>query len=266
MKIELFVDDEAEPRAAFAPPAPFDLDTTALADGPHVLRIRAIEDDGTTGVQEVPFTVRNGPGIAVVGLADNEVVQGRIPLLVNAYASRVGDTFEPSRAETPAPVPTWAWVLCLLVGAWAMFYAISEYREYAASLAASAPSSAQVEPARTAPEAGSAPAPAQQAFGAQLYGNYCSSCHQLGGTGLPGVFPPLKGDPVVTAEDPSEHIRIILNGLQGKPINGVTYASPMPAFGNQLDDKQIAALINHERISWGNAAPIVTPEAVAAQR
>ncbi len=272
MKIELFVDDEAKPRAAFDPPAPFDLDTTTLADGPHVLHIRAIEDDGTTGVHDIPFTVRNGPGIAVVGLADNEVVQGRIPLLVNAYASRVGDIFEPSRAETPAPVPTWAWVLCLLVGAWAMFYAISEYQEYAASLAASAPSSVQDEPGRaTAPGSATSgdravPAPVQQAFGAQLYGNYCSSCHQLGGTGLPGVFPPLKGDPVVNAEDPAEHIQIVLNGLQGKPINGVTYASPMPAFGNQLDDKQIAALVNHERTSWGNAAPTVTPEDVAAQR
>ncbi len=266
MKIQLFVDDEAEPRAAFAPPAPFDLDTTTLADGPHVLRIRAVEDDGTTGVHEVPFTVRNGPGIALVGLADNEVVQGRIPLLVNAYASRVGDTFEPSRAETPAPVPTWAWLLCLLVGAWAMFYAISEYQDYAASLAASAPSSAQVEPVRAGADASAVPAPVQQAFGAQLYGNYCASCHQSGGTGTPGLFPPLKGDPVVIAEDPTEHIRIVLHGLQGKPINGVTYISPMPAFGSQLDDKQIAALINHERTSWGNAAPIVTPESVAAQR
>lgn len=264
MKIELFVDRETEPRATIDPPAPFDLDTTTLADGPHVLRVRAIEDDGTAGVHEIPFTVRNGPGIAVVGLADNEVVQGRVPLLVNAYASRAGDAFEPSRAETPAPVPTWTWVLCLLVAAWAMFYAISEYRDYAASLAASAPSATPAASAGGGPEVGTEPE--WQALGAQLYGNYCSSCHQLSGTGLPGVFPPLKGDPVVVAEDPTEHVRIILNGLQGKAINGVTYASPMPAFGSQLDDKQIAALINHERTSWGNSAPTVTPEVVAAQR
>lgn len=263
MKIELFVDHETEPRATIDPPAPFDLDTTTLADGPHVLRVRAIEDDGTAGVHEIPFTVRNGPGIAVVGLADHEVVQGRVPLLVNAYASRVGDTFEPSRAETPAPVPTWTWVLCLLVAAWAMFYAVSEYRDYAASLAASAPS-ATPSTGEAAPDAGAESA--RQALGTQLYGNYCSSCHQLSGAGVPGVFPPLKEDPVVVAEDPTEHIRIVLHGLQGKTINGVAYASPMPAFGNQLDDKQIAALINHERTSWGNRASIVTPDMVAAQR
>lgn len=262
MKIELFVDHETEPRATIDPPAPFDLDTTTLADGPHVLKVRAIEDDGTAGIHEIPFTVRNGPGIAVVGLADHEVVQGRVPLLVNAYGSRVGDTFEPSRAETPAPVPTWTWVLCLLVAAWAMFYAISEYRDYAASLAASAPSASPS--AAAAPDAGAESE--WQALGAQLFGNYCSSCHQLSGVGVSGVFPPLKEDPVVLAEDPAEHIRIILNGLQGKAINGVTYASPMPAFGSQLDDKQIAALINYERTSWGNSAPTVTPEMVTAQR
>lgn len=264
MKIELFVDGETEPRATIDPPAPFDLDTTTLADGPHVLRVRAIEDDGTIGVHDIPFTVRNGPGIAVVGLADNEVVQGRVPLLVNAYASRVGDTFDPTRAETPAPVPTWTWVLCLLVAAWAMFYAISEYRDYANSLAASAPSATPSASTGTVPETDGEPE--WRALGAQLYGNYCSSCHQLSGAGLPGVFPPLEGDPVVVTEDPTEHIRIVLHGLQGKVINGVNYASPMPAFGNQLDDEQIAALINHERTSWGNRAPAVTPDMVTAQR
>jgi hypothetical protein len=65
--------------------------------------------------KEIPFTVRNGPGIAVVGLSDGDTVRGRVPLLVNAFASRPGDIFEPIRAETPAPVPTWAWVLFLVV-------------------------------------------------------------------------------------------------------------------------------------------------------
>ncbi len=264
MKIRIFVDDEPEPRSTLDPPAPFELDTTSLADGPHVLRVQAVEDNGTTGVHDIPFTVRNGPGIAVVGLAEDEVVQGRIPLLVNAYASRAGDVFEPARAETPAPVPTWAWILCLLVAAWGMWYVASEYREHAAQLVASAPSSAEVATAQPDPAAGAEPQ--WKALGTQIYGNYCSACHQLTGAGVPGVFPSLQGDPVVTAEDPTEHVRIVLQGLQGKAINGVTYASPMPAFGKQLNDKQVAAVINHERTSWGNTAPTITWENVAVQR
>ncbi len=266
MQIQLFVDDEREPRGTLSPPAPFDLDTTNLTDGRHVLRLRAFEDDGSVGVQEIPFTVRNGPGIVVVGLAEDEVVEGRVPLLVNAYAGRAGDVFEPTRAETPAPVPTWAWLLCLLVAAWAMWFVISEYQEYAETLAISAPSATTA--VATAPQGrpGSGDQPEWAALGAQLYGNYCSACHQLTGTGVAGVFPPLKGDPVVMDDDPAEHIRIVIQGLQGKAIAGVTYASPMPAFGSQLDDQQIAAVVNHERSSWGNKAPTVTAQDVAAQR
>src|SRR5215510_6440720 len=130
MRIEVFVDDESAPRYTLEPPGTLELDTEGLADGPHRLRVRAIEDSGTVGVEEIPFTVRNGPGIAVVGLSDGDMVQGRIPLVINAFASRPGDAFEPTRAETPAPIPTWAWVLFLVVVAWGMWFVASELMAY----------------------------------------------------------------------------------------------------------------------------------------
>ena len=270
MRIELFVDDEPEPRAAVDAPARFELDTTGLADGPHVLRIRAAAEGEPAGVHTIAFTVRNGPGIAVFGLADDEVVRGRVPLLVNAYGSRVGDTFDPVRAETPAPVPTWTWVLALAVASFCLWYLATAYRDYAAELAAKAPT-ATPRAASLAP--GSAPVPtaamasdSDRALGAQVFGNYCSPCHQQTGTGLPNVFPPLAGDPVVNAADPSEHIRTVLHGLSGKTIGGTAYGAAMPPFAAQLGDEQIAAVVNHERSSWGNAAPTTTPPAVSSLR
>ncbi len=110
------------------------------------------------------------------------------------------------------------------------------------------------------------PVDATAANGAALYSSHCASCHQASGQGLPGVFPPLAGDPVVNAENPADHINTVLHGLQGKTIGGTAYGSPMPPFGDQLSDAEIAAIINHERTSWGNAAPTVTPEAVARLR
>lgn len=267
MRIDVFVDEEAEPRASFDAPGTFDLDTTGLVDGPHTLIVRAHEADAAPGVERIPFTVRNGPGIAIFGIREGETVRGRLPVLVNAYASRIGDEFEPVRAETPAPVPTWAWVLSLVVAAWALYYVTAEYREHAAALAAAAPVAAT-----TAPAAIARPAPAVtgdadwKALGEQVFGNYCSACHQLSGEGLAGVFPPLRADPVVLADDPSEHIRVILGGLAGKSIQGVAYAAAMPPFGPQLTDEQIAAVVNHERTAWGNAAPTVTAADVAAAR
>ena len=264
MGIEVFVDDESTPRYTLAPPATLTLDTEGLTDGPHRLRVHAIEDSGTIGVEEIPFVVRNGPGIAVVGLSGGETVRGRVPLLVNAFASRPGDVFEPVRAETPTPIPTWAWVLFLVVVAWGMWFVATELRAYQASQVSAAPTSGLASPASGAPK--SAGPPSWAALGEQVYGNKCAACHQLTGQGLPGVFPPLKGSAVVTASDPTDHIRTVLRGLSGKPINGVTYATPMPAFADQLTDEEIAAVLSYERSSWGNQAPPVKHEDVLARR
>lgn len=269
MRIDVFVDDEGAPRASFAPPGQLELDTSDLADGPHVLRVRAAGDEGPAGNEEIPFVVRNGPGIAVVGLRKQEVVRGRVPLLVNAYESRPGEVFEPGRAETPAPIPTWTWVLALIVMTWAMWYVASEYRGHADTLAAAAPGVAAPASGPTAPgvsEPAGAAAPAWKAQGAQVFGNYCSPCHQLTGQGLPGVFPPLAGSATVKAQDPSEHVRTVLHGLHGKTIGGVAYPAVMPPFGPQLTDAEVAAVVNHERSSWGNSAPLVQPADVAAAR
>lgn len=102
--------------------------------------------------------------------------------------------------------------------------------------------------------------------GATLYGNNCASCHQASGQGVPGAFPPLAGDPVVTAKDPSEHIDIVLNGAHGRTIDGKTYSAQMPGFASQFNDAEIAAIVNHERTSWDNDAPTVTAADVAKQR
>ena len=80
------------------------------------------------------------------------------------------------------------------------------------------------------------------------------------------MFPPLAGDPVVQALDPTEHIITVLNGKHGSIIGGVKYASPMPAFKEILNDNDLAAIVNHERTSWGNAAPIVRVADVARLR
>src|SRR5262245_48978871 len=178
MRIEVFIDDESAPRYRLEPPAPLEIDTEGLADGPHRLRVHAIEDSGTIGVEEIPFTVRNGPGIAVVGLSSGDTVRGRVPLLVNAFASRPGDIFETIRAETPAPIPTWAWVLFLVVVAWGMWYVASELRAYrSTSLAATAPVTGPAAPAPGA--SGTASQPAWAALGEQVFGNKCAACHQL---------------------------------------------------------------------------------------
>ncbi|MEZ5217617.1 MAG: cytochrome c [Ilumatobacteraceae bacterium] len=63
--------------------------------------------------------------------------------------------------------------------------------------------------------------------GAQVYSQICSSCHQPGGAGLSGQYPPLKGNPNVAD---TEYVRgVIHNGRTGElVVDGVTYNGVMP--------------------------------------
>lgn len=116
------------------------------------------------------------------------------------------------------------------------------------------------------PKGGGKTAQADGPSGKKIYEQQCASCHQSNGKGLPGTFPPMKGDPVVTESDPQRHVEIVLNGLEGKTIEGTSYSSKMPAFGDKLSDAEVAAVVNHERTSWGNDAPTVTKQEVAEIR
>ncbi|RFM36857.1 cytochrome c [Chitinophaga silvisoli] len=97
--------------------------------------------------------------------------------------------------------------------------------------------------------------------GAELYANNCQSCHQPNGEGLKGAFPPLKGSKIVLNDDPELMVDIIMNGYSGRVQEGF---GEMPAVGtlNKLSAGEIAAIMNHERSSWGNNSRKVTEEEV----
>lgn len=97
--------------------------------------------------------------------------------------------------------------------------------------------------------------------GLQLYSETCSACHQPRGEGITGAFPPLAASEIVNDPDPNILIQIILSGYDARAEFGV-----MPAFGDILNDEEIAAIATHERSSWGNNASKVTPEQVAEIR
>lgn len=261
-KIHVYLDGQDEPIVSYRPPVRFELDTTQLEDGSHTLKVVASDSTGHQGVRTINFEVRNGPGIDVEGLHDDDILDGKVPILLNAYGGAKETLWEPSRAETPAPVPTWAWVLLLVIAAWSSFYIAQQWNapdEYAAT-----PTYSQYTGRGNGGQGSAQTAsPASKAnIGATLYRTSCSSCHQANGEGVAGAFPPLAGDPVVTAEDPTRHIEIILFGMQGEAIDGVEYSAAMPPFSEQLSDEEVAAIINHERTSWGNDAPTVTAEDV----
>ncbi len=74
------------------------------------------------------------------------------------------------------------------------------------------------------------------------YDKTCAMCHQTTGLGLPPTFPPLKKSRVVTGPMRAD-IAFVLTGVPG---------TAMQAFGDQLDDKTLAAIITYTRHAWGN--------------
>jgi cytochrome c oxidase subunit II len=78
--------------------------------------------------------------------------------------------------------------------------------------------------------------------GQTVYNTYCVACHQANGQGLPPAFPALAGSPIATGAI-AGHADIVLNGVPG---------TAMPAFRNQLNPVDLAAVITFERNAFGN--------------
>jgi len=91
------------------------------------------------------------------------------------------------------------------------------------------------------------------ANGEAIYNANCSGCHQKDGSGIPGVFPAMKGSNI-TNGPASDHLNIVINGKGG-----------MPAF-KMLGDADLASVITYERRAFGNNGTVVQPSDVTSAR
>ncbi len=144
-----------------------------------------------------------------------------------------------------------------------------DYKKWADAEKAKMPPPAAAEaPAQVAaaPAGGAAPAKGGAALsrmtadelkssGENVYAANCAACHQATGKGMPPTFPALAGSKIATGPK-AAHIGIVLNGKPG---------TAMASFA-RLSDAEIAAVVTHERKSWGNNAGEVQPAEVAAAR
>jgi cytochrome c oxidase subunit 2 len=95
------------------------------------------------------------------------------------------------------------------------------------------------------------------ARGESVYNTNCVACHQANGAGIPGVFPAIAGGALTTG-DMAGHMDIVMNGKAG---------TAMQAFGAQLSDVDLAAVITFERNGFGNdKGDMVQPSEIAAAR
>ncbi|QQC65784.1 cytochrome c [Paraburkholderia ginsengisoli] len=92
--------------------------------------------------------------------------------------------------------------------------------------------------------------------GEALYNATCAGCHMPDGKGAQGAghYPALADNPAVEAAP-----YVIVNVLHGRKA--------MPAFGDAMNDDQVAAVVNYTRTHFGNRfAGSVTPSQVRSLR
>ena len=90
------------------------------------------------------------------------------------------------------------------------------------------------------------------ARGQQVFAANCAACHQLGGEGVPGAFPPLAKSDFLMA-DKDRAIGVVMRGLSGEiSVNGQKFNGVMPSLA--LSNTDIAAVLSYVRTNFGNRA------------
>ncbi|ARQ74607.1 c-type cytochrome [Pseudomonas fragi] len=97
------------------------------------------------------------------------------------------------------------------------------------------------------------------------YTQFCADCHRPDGGGVPGMFPPLNGNPGIVAANPTTLLHITLTGWKTPQTAAHPRVYTMPGFA-RLQDDEIAEILSFVRSSWGNAAPAIKPAQVAKMR
>jgi cytochrome c553 len=229
-RILVYLDGAEKPLAVLEGSAgDFTLDTTGIPDGAHRLRFVTMTGDRVTGEREVAFTVRNGPGIALAGLEDDDEVRGRLALKVGATDAAVGARLDIPSLELHRGLPFWMGGFALAVVILLAFILATEplrfnaYQTQAAAVRSATVPPAPPKPAdplppnpmRIALAPGSFlpvldfdPAKADATRGAALYVQDCAGCHgdrgqghagQSATLGQQGIYPRLAGQPAAYA-------------------------------------------------------------------
>jgi mono/diheme cytochrome c family protein len=101
--------------------------------------------------------------------------------------------------------------------------------------------------------------------GQNVYTTYCLTCHQVDGSGVPNLNPPLI-QTKWTLGSKTVLIEQVLKGSNGKvEIDGETFHNTMPPLAT-LTDQQIADVLTYVRNNFGNKASAVSVAEVKAVR
>ena len=107
--------------------------------------------------------------------------------------------------------------------------------------------------------------------GKAIYMVTCMACHQPGGTGIPGAFPPFDGSEYVQG-DTKRLVALVIKGYQGPiTVKGAQFNNILIAVDTQFpqlkENAKLADVLNYIRTAWSNKADTaITPDFIQKVR
>jgi cytochrome c553 len=102
--------------------------------------------------------------------------------------------------------------------------------------------------------------------GAKVYRDRCAQCHGDKGEGVAGAYPALAGNRAVNLPVSANLVQVVLGGGFAPATSGNPKPFGMPPYATILGDEDVAAVISHIRMSWGNHSGAVSELDVSTQR
>ena len=81
--------------------------------------------------------------------------------------------------------------------------------------------------------------------GERLFLDNCAECHQVDGKGIPGIYPALDANEVVSGSGVDVALVLIIG------------RGEMPSFQGSILPEEMAAVINYVRNAWSNSGELI---------
>ncbi|MFM4830770.1 c-type cytochrome [Aeromonas mytilicola] len=85
-----------------------------------------------------------------------------------------------------------------------------------------------------------------------LYRDYCAGCHGQEGQGKPNVTPSMYTNATLDQASATNTLAVLLRGIPTQSYSQTERFAPMPSYAKELNDQQLADLVNFLRQTWAH--------------
>ncbi|MFC5707705.1 c-type cytochrome [Aeromonas eucrenophila] len=102
--------------------------------------------------------------------------------------------------------------------------------------------------------------------GYALYNSYCAGCHGQEGQGKPNVTPSMYTNATLDQKTPTNTLAVLLRGIPAQSYSQTERFAPMPSYAKELNEQQLADLVNFLRQTWAHQPSTLSADDIKALR